>query len=327
MTQSRIPGRVSIGIPTRNRANYVMRALRSVLAQTYRDVEVVVSDNASTDGTVQRLEEIVDPRIVFLKQENNIGMVANFNTCLTAATGEFVLMLSDDDLLEKDAVEKLCRPFLVPCHGLQPESVGLTWCPCIILDHAGKALWSTEAGPLSERTVSLITNQFNGMRGPRFCSIMLRTADALEVGGYNEARYGALCDMGNWTRVAARYDYTICIPEPAASYTIHAVSETSQSRCQDWQQWGENVLEDLVEALPPVHRASGEKALRAAGRNFIANVTATILIQTVGQPGWLSPLLREVFRSRRYFFTLFTLRRILRDGWKIRQLKGKNAKR
>lgn len=325
MIEARVKGRVSIGIPTRDRAEYAVRALRSVLAQTYLDIEVVVSDNASTDDTIDRLHEIVDPRVVFLKQEVNTGMVGNFNACLTAATGEFFLMLSDDDLLEKEAVERLCRPFLVASQYTEPGSVGLTWCPCAILGASGKTLWSTDSGPPAETPISLITGVFNGARGPRFCSIMVRTADALSVGGYNEARYGALCDMGNWTRAAVGYSQSVCIPAPLSGYTLHAISETSKSRCSEWQNWGENILTDLLEALPPKDRASGERVLRVASRNFIANVTATVLIQTVGQPGWIGLLLREVFRSRRYFFTLFAVRRCLSDGWKIIRLRGQRA--
>jgi glycosyltransferase involved in cell wall biosynthesis len=327
MTRQSMSVKVTVGIPTRNRAAYVTRALRSVLAQTYTNVEVVVSDNASTDDTIPRLEEIADSRVVLLKQQSNKGMVGNFNACLQAATGKLFLMLSDDDVLQAEAVEELSRPFRHSCGGMPPDRVGMSWCPCLIIDSAGNTLWTTETGPAVETPISLITSLFNGRRGPRFCGVMVRTADALLVSGYNETRHGALCDTGNWARVALLYDRVACIARPLSSYTIHPASETSKSACRDWQTWGENICADLIATLRPDDKASGERALRAANRNHVANITVSILIQTVGSPGWAGSALRELVRSRRYFSTAFVAGRVFRDGWKILRLRRKDAKR
>src|SRR5487761_1211749 len=104
--------RVSIGIPTINRSSLALRAIRSALAQTYSDVEVIVSDDASTDDTVARGQEIHDPRLVLVRQKERLGLVGNFDFCLRHATGEFFLLLGDDDVLLPTAIERLCEPFL-----------------------------------------------------------------------------------------------------------------------------------------------------------------------------------------------------------------------
>jgi len=304
---------VTIGIPTRNRAEFVMRAVRSALAQTCREIEVIVSDNASADDTVERLSGIRDPRLTVMAQAENLGMVGNFNACLNAARGEYFLMLSDDDVLEPDAIESLRSPFL------QANSVGITWCPCMVVNAAGEELWTTEAGPVLEPSLDLVMGLFNGIRGPRFCGVMVRTADAREAGGYNEERHGAICDCGNWTRVAARYDFAACVPRPLARYTVHGGSETLHSSIAAWQRYGENISEDLLATL----RACGKPApanLRTANRNHISNITLTVLLQTVGRPGWVGAALRESLRSRRYMLTPFVARRMLRDGWKLLRL-------
>jgi glycosyltransferase involved in cell wall biosynthesis len=62
------PGRITIGIPTINRSNLALRAIRSALAQTNQDLEVIVSDDASSDDTVQRVREIQDERLVVFEQ-------------------------------------------------------------------------------------------------------------------------------------------------------------------------------------------------------------------------------------------------------------------
>ena len=91
-----------------------MRAIESALAQTHRDIEVIVSDNASSDDTAEHVSRIFDPRLVFIRQPENLGMTGNFNACLQAATGELFLMLSDDDILEPACIERLSEPFSNP---------------------------------------------------------------------------------------------------------------------------------------------------------------------------------------------------------------------
>jgi len=98
---------VSIAIPTFNRAGRLERALTSALGQTHRDLEVVVSDNASTDGTPDLLQAVAsrDSRLRVVRQPENRGMVANLNAVLALTTGEHVMLLADDDWLAPRCVE------------------------------------------------------------------------------------------------------------------------------------------------------------------------------------------------------------------------------
>lgn len=88
--------RVSVIIPTYNRATLVVAAIDSVLQQTYRDTEIIVVDDGSTDDTEARLAAY-GSRIVYLKQANG-GIDAARNRGLDAATGEYVALLDSDDL-------------------------------------------------------------------------------------------------------------------------------------------------------------------------------------------------------------------------------------
>jgi glycosyltransferase involved in cell wall biosynthesis len=99
---------VSICIPTFNRAESLRRAVGSALAQTYAAIEVVISDNASTDHTEQLCTELRarDARVRYLRSPVNKGPTANFNTLFVEARGEFVMMLSDDDWLDRGYVER-----------------------------------------------------------------------------------------------------------------------------------------------------------------------------------------------------------------------------
>lgn len=99
---------VSIAIPTYNRADQLARAVTSARAQTYPNLEIVVSDNASTDGTATLLAGIAaaDPRVRVVRQPVNVGATANFAAARDLSTGDYVLWLADDDWLDVDYVER-----------------------------------------------------------------------------------------------------------------------------------------------------------------------------------------------------------------------------
>ncbi|MHB1937288.1 MAG: glycosyltransferase family 2 protein [Acidobacteriaceae bacterium] len=315
-----VPGRVTIGIPTINRSDLALRAIRSALAQTYSNIEVLVSDDASTDDTVARIQEIRDPRLLLFQQQQRLGLVGNFDFCLRHASGEFFLLLGDDDVLLPTAIERLSAPFLCPDSLVQTASVGVVWSPCRIADAKSSHFWTTEAGPHLESVASMLTAQFAGNRGPRLSSILLRTQDAIAVGGY-ESKYGDLCDIGNWARAAFLHDCAVCVPEPLVQYTNHQGSTTSQSAVQQWQGWAHAVFADLLASARAGKDGNATRQLQAAKTNFISGITLTILIQTIGRPGWIRNAVRESLRSPEAFFTPYMLRRLLKDGRKVFTVK------
>ena len=93
---------VTVGIPTYNRAALLRESLESVLAQTYTSFRLVISDNASTDETADVVASYSDPRIEYIRNEQNIGMIANFNRLIELAETEFLMLLPDDDCLYSD---------------------------------------------------------------------------------------------------------------------------------------------------------------------------------------------------------------------------------
>jgi glycosyltransferase involved in cell wall biosynthesis len=93
--------RVSIVIPTFNRAVYLEGAISSALEQDYEDLEIVIADNASTDNT-EAVAKVYsrDPRVKYFRNDENIGMVRNWRkTVFERTTGDWFLILSDDDIL------------------------------------------------------------------------------------------------------------------------------------------------------------------------------------------------------------------------------------
>jgi GT2 family glycosyltransferase len=98
--------RVSVTIVTFNSGRFIKRCLESVLAQRYPNTEIIVVDNASTDGTVDILEQFVDHCRVFYNDEN-IGFAAAQNQAISISTGEWVLTLNPDVLLLGNFIQAL----------------------------------------------------------------------------------------------------------------------------------------------------------------------------------------------------------------------------
>jgi glycosyltransferase involved in cell wall biosynthesis len=92
---------VSITITSYNRANWIGKAIESALAQDYPNIEIIISDNASTDNSEEIIQSYChDPRIKYSKNDTNIGMIANFNRAFfELAKGDFITNICSDDYL------------------------------------------------------------------------------------------------------------------------------------------------------------------------------------------------------------------------------------
>ncbi len=121
--QSAGPSFVSIVIASYGRADLVARAVRSVLAQTHSNLEVIVSDDASPDNTLGVLAAIDDPRLRIHAQPTNVGCWENWATAVRMTKGEYLVFLGDDDSLS---------PNFVSCHletFLRFPAVDAVFCP------------------------------------------------------------------------------------------------------------------------------------------------------------------------------------------------------
>lgn len=114
---------VSIVLTTFNRADLLPRAIRSVLGQTYQNLECIVVDDASTDNTAAVVEQFDDNRLVCHRHETNRGASATRNTGISDAQGEFIAFLDDDDEWLPTKLEKQV-PLLVN----SPSEVGMLYC-------------------------------------------------------------------------------------------------------------------------------------------------------------------------------------------------------
>ena len=100
--------RLTVGLPVYNGANYLAESLDALLGQSYEDFELIISDNASTDGTagICRRYEKQDSRIRYIRQPRNIGLAPNHNFVVEQASGELFKWASNDDLYGRDLLRR-----------------------------------------------------------------------------------------------------------------------------------------------------------------------------------------------------------------------------
>lgn len=114
---------VSIGMPVYNGQRFLGQTLDSLLSQTFRDFEIVISDNASTDDTeaICRYYAAREPRVRYFRNSTNLGAVKNYNRTFRLSSGTYFRWHGDDDLLEPTYLEKCVAvldrdPSVVLCH-------------------------------------------------------------------------------------------------------------------------------------------------------------------------------------------------------------------
>jgi len=115
--------RISFAIPVRNGERFIGRALDSLLAQDFDDLEVVICDNASTDGTGEIVRRYIerDPRIRYTRNAEDIGQIENFNRVFELSLGDYFRWMGADDWLEP-AYARMC----VAALDARPDAVGVT---------------------------------------------------------------------------------------------------------------------------------------------------------------------------------------------------------
>jgi glycosyltransferase involved in cell wall biosynthesis len=100
--------RVTIGVPVFNGQKYIRYTLESLVAQTFGDIEILVTDNCSTDSTPQIVAEYAsrDPRVKYFRNETNIGPALNYNRSIELARGEYFKWNPADDVCAAEFIEK-----------------------------------------------------------------------------------------------------------------------------------------------------------------------------------------------------------------------------
>ncbi len=93
--------KVTVCLPTYNSGEFITQAIDSILEQTFKDFELIISDDCSTDNTPEIIRSYLekDRRIKYLQNSQNLGLFMNWNRCLESASGEYITVFAQDDLM------------------------------------------------------------------------------------------------------------------------------------------------------------------------------------------------------------------------------------
>ncbi len=236
--------KVTIAIPTLNRAEYLRLAVASALNQTYGAVEVLVSDNGSTDSTAEVLASFAeDGRLRVLRQPVTLSMVKNWNCCVAAATGEYFLLLSDDDLLDPEALSAMTAGFATGTPAA--DVIGMVYCRGRMIDETGKVVLTGPPAPACESAKSLILHFFQSRRLTWACTILLRTADIRQ--GYSDS-FPLATDAAMWMRAVTTRGQAVFVNRVLASYRVHQ-NISAKTPPATWQRENTSLARYAIDLL------------------------------------------------------------------------------
>jgi glycosyltransferase involved in cell wall biosynthesis len=202
--------KVSIVLPTYNRANLIGRSIQSLLNQTFKDCEIIVVDDFSSDNTEEIVKKIDDPCIHYFRHKANLGAAAARNTGITLSKGEFITFQDSDDEWIKDKLEKQINKF---------QSLA----EMVDLVYSGFSFVSETSGEnISEFVPALKGNVYvNFLKG---CILGSPTPivrkECFQESGFFDESLPSCQDWDMWIRISKYYEFDY-VRDNLAKYYVH----------------------------------------------------------------------------------------------------------
>ena len=234
--------KVSIIIPVYNRADIIAETILSALNQTYKNLEIIIVDNCSTDNTYEIIEKFAkdDGRISFYKNSTNVGPVRNWMECLKYISGEYTKILWSDDQISTTFIEKTLRlfdndtAFVITNTVVYSKNIG---------DGSVHFFLSTEKITTEEFIEGLILSTLHLSVSPG-CAIF-RTQDVKDNlllnipnnEGLDFSKYGAGNDALIFLLTAAKYKYVKSVNTVESYFKKHPDSFSMVNRLNIYYEW------------------------------------------------------------------------------------------
>lgn len=210
---------VSVCIPTYRGGATIAAAIESVLAQSLGNFELIVIDDGSPDDTRAIVQRFGDPRLVYLRNEKNLGPQGNWNRCLDEARGTYFKLLPHDDLLHPHCLERQ----VAALESDSSERIALVFSARNVLGPNGRALTRRgypggREGPVDSAAVmrACVRRGTNLIGEPG--AVLFRKSLADKVGAF-DATNPYVIDLDYWFRLLAYGDAYFCA-EPLASFRV-----------------------------------------------------------------------------------------------------------
>lgn len=209
--------KVSVIIASYNHERYVEQAIRSVLAQSFQDFEIILVDDASTDRTFEIAQGIRDVRLTCIRAPKNCGTSTTYNTCLAHARGEYVAVLNSDDFFAPGRLQRQ-----VDLLDAKP-GVAAVFSQAQFVDEAGAPYWSLPGGAIGFAAANCSRHIWLRrffFEGNQLChpSVMIRRSVHQDIGLY-DFRLIQIHDFDLWIRVCLKHDIHV-LEEPLINFRV-----------------------------------------------------------------------------------------------------------
>lgn len=208
---------VSVILPAYNCEKYIGKAIESVLQQTFTDFELIIVNDGSTDKTETCILQFIDPRIIYLQNPDNKGLIYTLNTAIELAKGNYIARMDSDDICVPERLAKQ-KGYLDTHPGTTMVATTINF---IDANGNDKGIW-----PLDRKmiTAALIRNEMPFENCIAHPSIMIR-GDILKKLKYNPRQVN-IEDYDLWLRLLNRGHVIDKLNEPLLRYRIHDDSIT-----------------------------------------------------------------------------------------------------
>lgn len=208
---------ITVIIPTYNGASYLHQTLESIIGQTFKDFEIIVIDDASSDGSFEICKKYAarDPRIRLFRNEKNLGFAANRNKAISLARGHYIAWQDQDDISLPDRLElqfKLLE---------SDNNLAMIGGSMAVFDETGEL--GIRHYPQNDRDIRKMIFRFSPIALP---ACMMRKSALFEVGGYSE-RWSPACDLDMTFKIGLKHRLAN-IPQVAIRYRYHDNCGTNQ---------------------------------------------------------------------------------------------------
>lgn len=209
------PPRISVVLVAYNRGPVLARTMDSILRQTWRDFELIISDDCSTDDTeaIARAYEVRDPRVKYRRNEKNLCMPGNLNAGIRAARGEFIANLHDGDVYDPRLLEK----WVMALSKCADAAFVFNAYRALAPDGTTRRLYTERLPACFPGTRLLESVYFKKWRfdSPVWGTVMARRS-AYDGAGLFDPRFGFCSDVDMWLRLAGEH-HVAYVDEPLIS--------------------------------------------------------------------------------------------------------------
>jgi glycosyltransferase involved in cell wall biosynthesis len=212
--------KVSVIIPTYNRAELLRSAIESARNQTFKDLEIIVSDDKSTDHTREVVESFKDPRIKYVLNEGKKGPSATRNTAILVSEGEYIAFLDDDDEWLPD---KLQRQVELLDYSL--SNICGIYSNRLFIDRKSDKILSDDPG--TEKHQGNLLYQLMIKSPIHTSTVVIRKSCLDEIGLFDET-ISYMEDRDMWIRLSMKWDFEY-ISKPLTKAYVHGFAHLSRN--------------------------------------------------------------------------------------------------